>query len=80
MCDRFLTCNAVTVYTISQMQHCEHMSHIHISEVKLIHMYIQMRLKVILGCVTGYQVIRVIRIFAKPIRSNSNVALLGKID
>ena len=31
-----------------------------------------------LGCVTGYQVIRVIR--KKPIRSNSNLALLGKID
>ena len=27
------------------------------------------------GCVTGYQVIRVIRILAKPIRSNSNLAL-----
>ena len=32
----------------------------------------------VLGCVTGYQVIRVIQIFA--IRSNSNLALLGKID
>ena len=33
-----------------------------------------------LGCVTGYQVIKVIRISQKPIRSNSNLALLGKID
>ena len=37
-------------------------------------------IQTMLECVTGYQVIRVIRIFAKPIRSNSNLALLGKID
>ena len=30
-----------------------------------------------IGCVTGYQVIRYSQ---KPIRSNSNLALLGKID